>query len=114
MTLLPYTGELQEALRSYAFEVLDALAIRFGPAHCELMWVDGTPVLVEVGARLSAGSNAVLSRVCGGVCQLDETVEAILAPDRFLATLNNQPRLQRRAVNVFLSPQRQGRLARRC
>jgi hypothetical protein len=112
MTLLPYVGERQEALQSYAFEVLDALTIQFGPAHCELMWVDGEPVLVEVGARLSAGNNAVLSRICGGICQLDETVEAILAPDRFLGMLNHQPHLQRRAVNVFLIPRRQGRLAR--
>ena len=112
MTLLPYVGERQESLRSYAFEVLDALAIRFGPAHCELMWVNSEPVLVEAGARLSAGNNAVLSRICGGICQLDETVEAILAPERFLATLNHQPRLQRRAVNVFLAPERRGRLIR--
>ncbi len=112
MTLLPYDGGRQEALRSYAFAVLDALAIRFGPAHCELMWVDGEPVLVEAAARLSAGNNAVLSRVCGGICQLDETVEAILAPDRFHATLNQEPRLQRRAANVFLAPRRRGRLVR--
>jgi hypothetical protein len=112
MTLLPYVGERQEALQSYAFEVLDALAIQFGPAHCELMCVDGEPVLIEVGARLSAGNNASLSRICGGICQLDETVEAILAPDRFLGTLSHQPHLQRRAVNVFLIPRRQGRLAR--
>jgi biotin carboxylase len=112
MTLLPYLGERQESLRSYAFDVLDALAIRFGPAHCELMWVAGEPILVEVGARLSAGNNAVLSRICGGICQLDETVESILAPDRFLATRSHQPRLERRAANVFLAPRRQGRLRR--
>ena len=112
MTLLPYAGKRQQALRSYTYEVLDALAIQFGPAHCELMWVDDEPVLVEAGARLSAGNNAVLSRLCGGICQLDETVEAILAPDRFLATLNHQPRLLRRAANVFLAPRQQGRLIR--
>ena len=114
MTLLPYTGERQQALQSYAGDVLDALGIQFGPAHCELMWVGGEPVLIEVGARMSAGNNAVLSRTCGGICQLDETVEAILAPDRFLATLNHQPSLLKRAANVFLIPQRPGRLVRLC
>jgi biotin carboxylase len=112
MTLLPYDGERQQALQSYAFDVLDALGVQFGPAHCELMWVAGEPVLVEAGARMSAGNNAVLSRTCGGICQLDETVETILAPDRFLATLNQPPQLQKRAANVFLQPQRQGRLIR--
>ncbi len=112
MTLLPYFGERQRALQSYAFEVLDALAIRFGPAHCELMLVGGEPVLIEVGARMSAGNNAILSRICGGICQLDETVETILAPDRFLSTLTEKPCLHRRAVNVFLAPRNRGRLAR--
>jgi hypothetical protein len=45
MTLLPYDRERQEALQSYAFKVFDALTIDFGPAHRELMWVDGQPVL---------------------------------------------------------------------
>jgi biotin carboxylase len=112
MTLLPYAGERQEVLKSYVFKVLDALAIRYGPAHCELMWVDGEPVLIEVAARLSGGINALLSGICGGLCQLDETVESMLAPDRFLATLNDQPCLQRRAVNLFLMPKRRGRLVR--
>jgi biotin carboxylase len=112
MTLLPYIGELQQALESYTFKVVDALGIRFGPAHCEIMWVNGEPVLVELGARLSAGNNAVLSRICGGICQLDETVESILTPDRFLATLDQQPQLQSRAVNIFLIPERQGRLSK--
>jgi len=112
MTLLPYTGNRQDALRSYAFDVMDALGIQFGPAHCELMWVDGEPVFVEVGVRMSAGINATLSRICGGICQLDKTVEILLSPDRFLATLDDQPCLEKRAVNVFLIPQRQGRLLR--
>jgi len=112
MTLLPYAGERQEVLQSYVFKVLDALTIRFGPAHCELMWVHGEPVLVEVAARLTGGINALLGGICGGICQLDETVEAMLAPDRFLATLNDQPCLQRRAVNLFLMPKRRGRLVR--
>jgi len=112
MTLLPYVGRRQAALRAYAFRVLDALGIVFGPAHCELMWVDGEPVLMEVGARLSAGINAELSRICGGICQLDETVDAILAPEAFLVSLNRRTALQRRAANVFLHPQRPGTLRR--
>jgi len=112
MTLLPYTGDLQESLQSYAFKVLDALAINFGPAQCELMWVDGEPVLVEAAARLSGGSGALLSGICGGVSQVDETVSVLLEPERFLATLDLKPQLQRRAVNLFLVPQRCGRLIR--
>src|SRR5439155_19130637 len=59
MELLPYEGERQEALLAYTVRALDALEIRSGPAHSELIWKDGEgPVLIEVGARLSAGNNA--------------------------------------------------------
>jgi hypothetical protein len=112
MTLLPYAGERQEALQSYTFKVLDALAIDLGPAHCEMMWVDGEPVLVEVAARLSGGINSLLSGICGGISQLDETVSILLEPERFLETLDEEPRLQRRAVILFLVPHRRGRLIR--
>jgi len=112
MTLLPYQGDRQRALESYAFEVLDALGIRFGPAHCELMWVNGGPRLVEVGARLSGGINAILSRLCGGICQLDETIDTLIAPDRFLASLDARPQLVRHGGNVFLMPGQTGLLVR--
>ena len=92
--------------------MLDVRAFGVSPAVGEQRWVEGEPVLIEVAARLAGGINALLSGVCGGICQLDETVEAMLAPDRFLATLNDQPCLQRRAVNLFLMPKRRGRLVR--
>jgi biotin carboxylase len=112
MTLLPYEGPRQAALRAYALEVLEALDISFGPAHSELVWSNGAPHLIEVGARLSAGVNAMLSGLCGGLSQLDETVAAILDPQSFLRSLSHRPTLRRRAANVFLIPARQGRLKR--
>jgi hypothetical protein len=112
MTLLPYSGERQQALQSYAFKVLDALAINIGPAQCELMWVDGEPVLVEAAARLSGGIGALLSGICGGFCQVDETVNILCQPQQFLATLEKLPQLQRRAAILFLIPPQRGRLVR--
>ena len=110
MTLLPYEGERQRELQSYAFAVLDALGVVFGPAHCEIMWTHDGPVIVEVGSRMTAGNNAVLSRTCGGICQLDKTIEIIMAPQRFLESLNEVCVLTRWAMNVFLIPRRAGRL----
>jgi biotin carboxylase len=111
MRLLPYEGELQAALCEYAFHVLAALGIRFGAAHCEVMMTAEGPVLVEAAARLSAGVNAVLSRVCGGICQLDELVDLLLDPDAFRARGALRPQLNRFAVNVFLMPPYPGILA---
>ena len=104
MILLPGDGERQRALFAFAKGVLDALGIRHGPAHCELMWVDGVPVLVEVGARLSAGNNCTLSRLCSDRCQLDLTIDAYTAPARFLAHGDAPYVLERTAANVFLIP----------
>jgi len=112
MRLLPYEGIPQDRLRAFAFEVMDALGIDHGPGHCEIMWVNDDPVLVEVGARLTAGINAVLSGICGGISQLDETVDALLAPEAFLASMGDRPRLRQRAANVFLMPPATGRLTR--
>lgn len=113
MELLSYEGERQESLLAYAAGVLDALEIRYGPAHTELIWVDGEgPVLVETGARLSAGNNATLSRLCGGPCALDLAVEACLYPERFLAA-RTSPRLTGTAMNCFLVPPQGHRLRAR-
>jgi hypothetical protein len=102
MELLPYDGKRQGQLLACALRVLDALEIRYGPAHTELIWANGRgPVLVETGARLSAGNNATLSRNCGGPCALDLTVEACLDPESFLAA-GRSPRLTSVAINCFL------------
>ena len=110
LRLLPYEGDRQAELRRFAFAVLDAVGVRFGPAHGELIWTAEGPALIEVGARMTAGNNAVLSRLCGGICQLDETVEVLVAPDRFLAGLDSQPRLEKWAANLFLIAPCRGRL----
>ncbi len=110
MTLMPYDGIRQRELRAFTFAVLDALGIRQGPAHCELMRANGRLVLLEVGARLSAGVNSVLSQQCGGIGQLEKTLQVILEPERFAAEASVQPVLRRYAANVFLMPPCPGRL----
>ena len=50
--LLSRHGEQQDQVVPYVEAVLDALAIRFGPAHTEVMLTATGPVLVESGARM--------------------------------------------------------------
>jgi hypothetical protein len=50
--LLPRHGEQQDQVVPYVEAVLDALGIRFGPAHTEVMLTETGPVLVESGARM--------------------------------------------------------------
>jgi hypothetical protein len=108
--LMPGEGELQRSLFEYACSVLDALGVRYGPAHIELMWVDGAPCIIEMGARLTAGKNTLLNRLCSGVCQLDLTVDAYAHPARFLRGVQGSYAREKSAVVVFLIPPRAGRL----
>ncbi|MHC1711633.1 MAG: methyltransferase domain-containing protein [Solidesulfovibrio sp.] len=48
-------GEHQGVI-DYAYTALDALGIRFGPAHAEVMLTDRGPVLIECGARPMGGA----------------------------------------------------------
>jgi biotin carboxylase len=41
-----------DAVRDYAFALLDAVDYDFGPAHIEMIVADGVPHLVEINARL--------------------------------------------------------------
>jgi hypothetical protein len=50
--LLPRHGPQQDQVVPYVETVLDALGIRFGPAHTEVMLTESGPVLVESGARM--------------------------------------------------------------
>lgn len=50
--LLDARGEQQDQVIPYVHRVLDALGIRYGPAHTEVMLTRDGPVLVECGARL--------------------------------------------------------------
>jgi biotin carboxylase len=46
----------QRAIIDYTFQVLDALDIRIGPAHTEIMLTGQGPVLIESGARPMGGA----------------------------------------------------------
>jgi len=50
--ILPAEGEEQNALVKYVFGVLDAVGLRHGPCHTEVMLTTRGPILVEVNARM--------------------------------------------------------------
>jgi biotin carboxylase len=77
-----------EALTGYAFEVLDVLGVRHGPAHLEIRMTSVGPCLVDAGARLPGsrppGSGLLATARLGvGESQLEWTVDAYLRPERF-------------------------------
>ncbi|MYW01353.1 ATP-grasp domain-containing protein [Streptomyces sp. SID3343] len=98
--LLPATGAVQEELIDYTFRVLDALGIRHGPAHTEVKYTPGRPVLIETGARLCGGDLPNLARHALGEAQLEWTADAYTRPERFLDRYNGRYRIRRHAACV--------------
>lgn len=109
--LVPATDERSRRLFAFTCRLLDALGIRVGPAHCELMWVGDGPVLIEIGARLHGGEKTpVISRLCTGGSQLDRALEARLDPARFDAALGRPYPMRQHGAMVYLMPWRTGLL----
>lgn len=110
LELLPWEGERQRRLAAYAGAVLDALGIRHGPAHGEILWSSDGPVLVELGARLHGGRTPLLSRGCLERSQLDLAVDELADPDGFSTGLDLPYRRLKHLVVAFLTPRGHGRL----
>ena len=78
-------GTQTQSILDYSFAVLDALDIRHGPAHSEIMLTPDGPVLIECGARpMGASYPQELLKESVGHTQLELAVEAALEPERFL------------------------------
>jgi hypothetical protein len=85
-------------LVGYTTGVLDAVGMRFGAAHVEVMLTSGGPRLIEVNARPHGGGQPRFCRVATGDSQVDRTV-------RYFAGLGEVPlgyELRRHLMVVFL------------
>jgi carbamoylphosphate synthase large subunit len=77
----PRAGELEH----YTTRVLDALGIRWGPAHCEVMLTHAGPTVVEVGARLAGAAFPRYAHAAGELSQVCVTVDAYTDSAAFAA-----------------------------
>ncbi|MEU3002145.1 ATP-grasp domain-containing protein [Streptomyces sp. NPDC006995] len=83
LRLIDSGSRVVASLTDYAFSVLDALGIRYGPAHLEIRMTPAGPCLVEVGARIAGGGIPATAGLGIGASQLEWTVDAVLRPERF-------------------------------
>ncbi|MEV4338299.1 ATP-grasp domain-containing protein [Streptomyces sp. NPDC049590] len=74
MRWLPPDDPAVPALAEYVFGVLDAVGIRFGSAHVEVMGTADGPLLIELGARPHGGGQPRFNRNATGDSQIDRTV----------------------------------------
>ena len=71
-------------LVEYAYDVVDALGIRYGPVHGEYMIDDKGPVLIEVNCRpMGSNLDAVYADRISGQHETDSVLDAYLNPDKF-------------------------------
>jgi len=100
-TLLPASGEVQEQLVSYVFRVLDAVGLRYGPCHTEVMLTARGPILVEVNCRLHGLQGPRLIELATGTSKAHAAADVLLGgelfekryvppPGRFLYPLQKQ------------------------
>ncbi len=102
-----------DKLRAHIPLVLDALGIRHGPGHSELMMDgDGPPVLIETAARPIGGIDPSAYTRALGYNHMSATVEAYVNPERF-RRLIEPPALRRRLLCVFLISPLRGEIRRR-
>jgi len=101
-------GQMMELVR-YALSVLDALGIRYGAAHTEIMLTEKGPLLIESGARIMGGTippDLIVS--CAGQCQVDLMVAAYSDPEKFQETIGKPYHLKRHMIRKHLIAQHEG------
>ncbi|MBN1204310.1 MAG: ATP-grasp domain-containing protein [Myxococcaceae bacterium] len=81
MSWMPPTIPAHDDLVGYAFGVLDAVGMRFGAAHIEIMLTDRGPRLIEVGVRPHGGGHPRFCRVATGESQLDRVVRRFVSDE---------------------------------
>jgi len=107
--LLPRHGEQQDQVVPYVEAVLDALGIRFGPAHTEVMLTAAGPVLVESGARMHGSvPDEIVDRCTPSHQTL--TAEAYLDPKSVARRAQRPYELAAGAYCVMLISQHEGRI----
>jgi hypothetical protein len=90
-------------LVKYAFSVLDALGIRYGAAHTEIILTKNGPLLVESGARVMGGKIPPdLIMQCAGQCQVDLMAFAYTDPEEFLKHVDVPYKLRRHIIRKHL------------
>ncbi|HRD69368.1 MAG TPA: ATP-grasp domain-containing protein [Legionella sp.] len=81
--LIPAEGVIQEVLSLYIFKVLDALKIKYGPAHSEVILTKNGPILLETGARVGGAVHPDIHKDCFGHSQIELTLDAYLNEQNF-------------------------------
>ena len=108
MLVVDHTEPRFRDMIAYAFEVLDAVGLHYGPSHMELIVTDEGPTIVELNSRLHGSLDPRLTTAVTGENHISATVEAFLNPSLFKQTLDEAPRFSGFCGHVLLVSPRAG------
>ena len=93
-------------LVNYAYDVLDAIGIKYGPVHGEFMIDEKGPVLIEVNCRpMGAGLERKFVEKIFGHHETDCALDAYLSPEKFEAEYKKPYRpLRKAAIKTIILP----------
>ncbi len=98
-------------MRQYLFQVLDALGLRYGPSHSEIMLTAKGPVLIETGARvMGANLPPEFGHSCFGHSQAELVALAYTQPEEFLRYIRQPLVLRRYGSFIPLIAGQQGKI----
>ncbi len=108
--LLAPQGGIQDEIATYTFGVLNALGIREGASHTELIYTQRGPVLIETAARLQGTIDESAVRRCTGTDVISLNVLRYAQPALF-TTFFETPITHRAAVScISLISNQEGRI----
>ncbi len=102
--LLPADDTTVRKLIDYTNAVLDALNVRFGPSHAEVICTPEGPALVEVGTRMAGNMHPGFHDRCAGANQADLTALAFLRPADFLQSYGGTTYQKRHEAICYMTP----------
>ncbi|MBI2785781.1 MAG: ATP-grasp domain-containing protein [Legionella longbeachae] len=101
---VPYNEEVHGGLFDYTKKTLDALGIRWGATHTEIMLTQNGPRLIESSARMCGGPVVQFAREASGSSQADKLVEVYADGD----VLTKKYVFKKSVVPVFLKSPAKG------
>jgi len=104
---IPYCKEVCKNVFEYTCQALDALGIRWGAAHTEIMLTKKGPRLIESSPRMCGGPTVEFAREATGSSQADKLVEAYLDGD----VLKKEYVFKKTVVPVFLRSYAEGKIS---
>lgn len=94
--LVDPSDDVLAIINPFVSKSLDALGIRNGPAHAEVMLADDGPVLIEIGARIMGVQDPYVSVLCTGASHLLRSVQLIATPELLLEQMEREPYRRRK------------------